>query len=340
MGTHAHRPPEPVLQIEDLHVEFPGAAGTVSAARGVNLTVRPGEIVGLVGESGSGKSVTALSILRLLPPHARVRGRILLGGISVLDLHERQMERIRGRLVGMVFQEPMTSLNPALRVGTLLSQVIRHHAATEGRRISQRQAWQEAEEALRRVQIPDPAGVLRRYPHELSGGMRQRVLIALATLSRPRLLICDEPTTALDVTVQAQILRLIADLAKETGAGVLFITHDLGVVAQLCHQVAVMYAGRIVETGPVSEVLANPRHPYTEGLLQSTPDPHGPLREVTPIRGAPPDPAQLPSGCAFHPRCPVAAERCQAAEPSLALVDDRLVACWVAAGERVEAARG
>lgn len=335
-----NRWPKPVLRIEDLHVEFPGVTGTVSAVRGVDLTVRPGDIVGVVGESGSGKSVTALSILRLLPPHARVRGRILLGDQSILDLPERDMVRIRGRLVGMVFQEPMTSLNPAMRVGTLLSQVIRYHAVIEGRRIPQRQAWQEAEEALRRVQIPDPAAVLRRYPHELSGGMRQRILIALATVSRPRLLICDEPTTALDVTVQAQILRLISDLAQDTGAGVLFITHDLGVVAQLCHQVAVMYAGRIVETGPVSEVLTNPRHPYTKGLLQSTPDPYGPLREVAAIPGAPPDPAQLPPGCAFHPRCPLAQDKCRAAEPSLVPVNDHRVACWVATEASVEAAQG
>lgn len=269
-----------LLEIENLTVAFPGAFGQiVTAVKGISLSLVPGEIVGLVGESGSGKSVTALSVLGLVAPGTRrlSRGRISFRGRNLLACTERELEAVRGREIAMVFQEPMTSLNPSMRIGDLLAEVIATHAG--GRRtwwhrrgITTAEARRSALASLQDVQIPDPQRIMRRYPHELSGGMRQRVLIAMAMASNPRLLICDEPTTALDVTIQAQILRLIVTLSQEHGTAVLFITHDLGVVSQLCDRVAVMQSGYIVEEGPVEQVLTAPAHPYTQSLLKAVPD--------------------------------------------------------------------
>lgn len=320
---------------------FPSAAGPVRAVNGVSFHLEPGETLGLVGESGSGKSVTALTIMRLLPPGARVEGgRVRMDGRDLLSLSEREMRRLRGASIAMVFQEPMTSLNPVLTVGDQIAEAIRLHEP-----VSAGEAWRRAVEMLERVGIPEPARRARQYPHQLSGGMRQRVMIAMAVACRPRVLIADEPTTALDVTVQAQILDLMKELQREFGTAILLITHDLGVVAETCNRVAVMYAGRIVEMAPVAALFDRPLHPYTEGLLHSLPYAARPRERLRAIRGSVPNLARLPSGCAFHPRCPYADALCARnvprlepavgevgeAEPDAATAGTsttRTVACW------------
>ncbi|OGQ13532.1 MAG: peptide ABC transporter ATP-binding protein [Deltaproteobacteria bacterium RBG_16_71_12] len=306
-----------LLELVDLAVSFPAADGNgfVRAADGVNLEVPAGTTVGLVGESGSGKTVTALSILRLLDPPARVTGAVRFGGNNLLELPERELRAIRGNRIAMVFQDPMTSLNPVLTVGEQIAEVVRLHEKRP-----RRAAWARAVEMLETVGISSPAERARAYPHELSGGMRQRVMIGMALACKPDLLIADEPTTALDVTIQAQILELLRRLRAEMGMSVLLITHDLGVVAETCDLVNVMYAGRIVERAPVARIFATPRHPYTLGLLSSMPDFAGP-RRLRAIPGAVPLPGKHPPGCRFADRCERVLDRCRAAEPTLEPAD-------------------
>ncbi|MCB2190717.1 MAG: ABC transporter ATP-binding protein [Deltaproteobacteria bacterium] len=304
----------PLLSIDDLTTVFDSEAEPIVAVDGLSLTVAPGEIAGLVGESGCGKSLTALSVMGLLPPPGRVAGgRILFQEHDLLNMSQAQMRRLRGEQISMIFQEPMTSLNPVFTVGRQIAEEITVHED-----ISKRAAWQRAVEMLKKVGIPEPATRARAYPHQLSGGMRQRVMIAMALALDPRLLIADEPTTALDVTIQAQILTLMRHLQGETGAAVLLITHNLAVVAQTCSRVMVMYTGRLVEDAPVDELFDHPLHPYTRGLLACLParSPR-PGQKLPTIGGIVPPLGNLPQGCAFSDRCPEAFEPCRQAEPAL-----------------------
>jgi oligopeptide/dipeptide ABC transporter ATP-binding protein len=309
-----------MLAIERLSVAFE----RTEVLTEVSLAIAPGEILGVTGESGSGKSLTALAVLGLVPPPGRITsGRIMFDGRDMCSSPERTLERVRGREIGMVFQEPMTALNPVFTVGEQVAEVLRVHAG-----MSRRAAWARAGELFRRVGIPDPRARLAQYPHELSGGMRQRALIAAALACRPRLLIADEPTTALDVTIQAQILALLLDLQREFGMAMLLITHDLGVVAQIAARVAVMYAGRVVEQGLVADVFDRPAHPYTRALLQSVPARNPDVHRLPAIPGNVPAPADWPGGCRFRPRCPDAIAACAAVLPPLvALRGDRAAAC-------------
>jgi len=316
-----------ILQIKDLVVEFQSQGGLVQAVNGISYSVSSGEIVAIVGESGSGKSVSALTILGLVPtpPGRIVSGEILFNGTDLLGLEDTAIRDMRGRDISMVFQEPMTSLNPVLSIGRQLTEGMRLHLG-----LGKQQANQRAIELLTMVGISDPADRLRQYPHQLSGGMRQRVMIAMALSCGPKLIIADEPTTALDVTVQAQVLSLMQDLCKQMDVALVLITHNLGIVARYAERVNVMYAGRIVETGTAMNVYANPSHPYTVGLLNSVPrldqDRGQPLN---PIPGNPPDLAALGDGCAFAPRCRFAEERCERDVPPLTVVsDEHRSACW------------
>jgi oligopeptide/dipeptide ABC transporter ATP-binding protein len=320
----------PLLEIRGLRVSFATDAGPVPAVRGVDLSLAEGETLALVGESGCGKSVTALSILRLVatPPGAYDAGEILLSGEDLLRVSEERIREIRGNDVAMIFQEPMTSLNPVFPVGEQVAETIELH-----QRVGPAEARGRAVEALRRVGIPAPEQRAGEYPHQLSGGLRQRVMIAMALACNPRVLIADEPTTALDVTIQAQILELIAKLQRELGMAVLLITHDLGVVAETAHRVAVMYAGRVVEEAGVLELFERPRHPYTAGLLRSRPRLDVGHGRLVPIEGTVPDALHVPAGCAFHPRCPLAVERCKREEPALLAHAGRRFACFVTAGQ-------
>jgi len=304
----------PILSVRALEVDFVGTGRTVPAVRGVDFDVHANEVLGIVGESGSGKSVTSLAIAGLLPPTARVRGSIRLGGVEITTAEHETLRRMRGVDVGMVFQDPTTTLNPVFTIGRQVTEGQIAHG-----RLRPDEARPRAIELLREVEIPDPAGRVVQYPHQFSGGMRQRAVIAMAMAGRPRLIIADEPTTALDVTVQAQVLALLARRQAETGAAVILITHDLGVIAEMAHRVAVMYGGRIVESGPVEAIFARPRHPYTRALLRSLPQLDGAATRLEPIPGQPPAPANLPPGCPFHPRCVVSGgrERCRIEEPSL-----------------------
>jgi oligopeptide/dipeptide ABC transporter ATP-binding protein len=290
-----------MLRIEDLRIWFQTRAASVRAVDGVDLDIRPGEVLGLVGESGSGKSVTARAIMRLvpMPPGRLVSGRILFHGQDLTALGEREMEELRGGRIAMIFQDPMTFLNPLYTAGDQVAEAIRRHQG-----LARAAARHEVIRLFREVGIPSPELRYGAYPHQLSGGLRQRVMIAMALSSRPELLIADEPTTALDVTIQAQILALLRDLQQGSGMSILLITHDLGVVAEMCDRVAVMYAGRIVEQAPIGELFDHPQHPYTVGLMSAIPRPD--LADVAPrpIEGAPPDMARPPAGCPFHPRCP------------------------------------
>ncbi|WP_371731886.1 ABC transporter ATP-binding protein [Thermaerobacter sp. PB12/4term] len=301
-----------VLEVRGLEVTFPTPAGPARAVGGIDFDLYAGEVLGLVGESGSGKSVTALALMGLLPPGAQVRGEVLFNGQNLLAQPEAQWRRVRGQEMAMIFQEPMTSLNPVMTVGAQIAESLVLHGTPAGT------ARRRAVELLERVGIPEPERRARQYPHQLSGGMRQRVMIAMAMACRPRVLIADEPTTALDVTVQAQILDLMKTLQEETGTAILLITHDLGVVAEMCHRVAVMYAGRIVEKATVADLFDRPGHPYTEGLLQSLPLTAAPKTPLRAMAGAVPHPAHLPPGCAFAPRCPYAVDRCHREVPVLA----------------------
>ena len=312
----------PVLEVQDLRVQLRTPRGTAHVVNGLDYTVGPGETVAVVGESGSGKSVSVLALMGLLPARsATVTGRALLQGEDLLAMSPDRLRQVRGPGMGMVFQDPMTSLNPVLTIGRQLVESVRAHSA-----VSKAAARARAVELLTEVGLPDPARAVDRYPHELSGGMRQRVMIAIALSNSPALLVADEATTALDVTVQAQIIDLIERLQSERGTGVIWITHDLGVVAGIADRVLVMYGGRCVEDGTVDDVLERPRHPYTRGLLGALPDlaeplPDGTRRDLATIPGVPPPPTDLPPGCVFWPRCPVRGDaRCETEQPPLAVV--------------------
>jgi peptide/nickel transport system ATP-binding protein len=323
---------EPLLRVEDLVTSFHTDDGVVRAVDGVSFDLPDGGTLGVVGESGCGKSVTSLSIMRLLPEPAGVieRGRILFDGKDLARLPEKEMRSLRGNRISMIFQEPMTTLNPVHRIGQQIGEAVRLH-----RGASRKEARERAIEMLRLVGIPAPAQRADAYPHELSGGMRQRVVIAMALACEPRLLIADEPTTALDVTIQAQILELLVKLKDEMGMSILFITHDLGVVAELTDQVLVMYAGKVVERAPTAALFREPLHPYTKGLLASVPGfgaTEGKKRLPT-IAGMVPDLRKLPRGCRFQDRCGQVMERCREAEPPLVPIDaDREVACFAVEG--------
>jgi peptide/nickel transport system ATP-binding protein len=327
-----------LLEVHDLHVSFRTRDGVVRAVDGVSLGVDRGETLGVVGESGSGKTVAALTVMGLTRlSNATVSGRVLLDGADLLACPPGEMQRIRGKRIAMIFQDPLSSLHPFFKVGWQIVEAIRAHED-----VSRAEARVRAVEALREVGIPSPERRVDSYPHELSGGMRQRAMIAMALVLDPDVLIADEPTTALDVTVQAQILDLVEALQEEHGTAVVLITHDLGVVAQLADRVAVMYAGRVVERGTLETLLDSPEHPYTWGLLQSIPRLDAPRRErLHPIAGLPPSLIHVPSGCPFHPRCPYAFDVCPEREPPL--VDSQpghAVACHLPVDERRPIGRG
>ncbi len=331
-ASSSPQPPPCVLEVDNLQTYFFTQAGTIRAVDGVSYSVRAGETLGIVGESGCGKSVASLSIMRLVasPPGRIIGGAVRLGSRNLLDLPETDMEAIRGNEISMIFQEPMTSLNPLYTVGHQIAEAIAVH-----RGVSRREARAEAVEMLRRVSIPDPDRRADSYPHQMSGGMRQRVMIAMALACNPKVLIADEPTTALDVTIQAQILQLMRDLQARFGMAIVLITHDMGVVAENADRVVVMYAGRKVEEAAVDELFERPAHPYTEGLLRSIPSldeaaaadrRRGRLNE---IKGMVPSLAQLPPGCSFAPRCKYASEQCRRLYPPLSeLRPGHWVACW------------
>ena len=300
-----------LVEVEDLAVRFVTRESTVHAVNGVTFSVRPGEVLCILGESGSGKSVTLRALMRLLPPkRAQISGAIRVDGQDVLALNGGDLRRLRGGLVSMIFQEPMTALDPVYTIGAQITETIRRHKGGTAA-----EARARALELLDLVKIPSAARRLDNYPHELSGGLRQRAMIAMALSCGPRLLLADEPTTALDATVQIQVLILLRRLQKELGMGTIFVTHDLGVASEIADRIAVMYAGRIVEEGPVADVLANPLHPYTKGLLASTVHGQARDRDIDAIPGSPPDLRLLPTGCAFAPRCALAEPRCRAAIP-------------------------
>lgn len=324
------RAEQPILQVNDLRVSFRMHAGEVQAVRGVSFTIGKGEALAIVGESGCGKSVTAQTIMRLVPsPPSMIKdGSILFNGKHELTkLKERQMEQVRGNEIGMIFQDPMTSLNPTMTVGDQISEGIRKHQKT-----SRQEAWERAEQLLRRVGMSNPRERLSQYPHELSGGMRQRVMIAIALACGPKLLIADEPTTALDVTIQAQIIDLLREIQRQTDTAIMMITHDLGVVAEMAQKVIVMYAGKVVEQGTLDDIFYRASHPYTWGLLRSVPRLDSDRsRELASIPGTPPDLYAPPSGCAFRARCPHAMEICRQKEPDRFDVNGQghRSACWL-----------
>jgi len=324
---------KPLLSVRDLHVEFDTPTGPVAAVSGVGFDIANEQTVALVGESGSGKSVTSLAIMGLLDSRAKVRGEVRIGGRNLLDLSEAQLREVRGREIAMVFQDPMSSLDPLYSVGNQLVETIRLHTD-----LTRMQAIERAAELLDQVGIPDPRSRLKAYPHQMSGGQRQRVMIALALACSPRLLIADEPTTALDVTIEAQILELIRELQREYRMSVLLVTHDMGVVAEMADRVVVYYAGQVVETGRADRVLLHPRHPYTAALFKGVPTPSTDRAlPLTAIRGAVPNPREFPSGCRFHPRCDLAYGRCvDGAVPLFPLEGGtRYSRCWLSDGGHV-----
>jgi len=318
----------PLLEIRDLSTHYVSARGTrvVRAVEDVALRLEAAETLGLVGESGSGKTTLALSILRLLPPAARiVRGEIRFEGADLLTKSNAEMRKIRGKRIAMILQDPMASLNPLFTIGDQVAEPIRVHEGT-GRRA----AWGKAGDLLRAVRIASPETRLTEYPHQMSGGMRQRIVGAIAISCGPRLLIADEPTTSLDLTIQAQYLSLLRDLQRAHRLAMIFITHNLGIVARMCDVVAVMYAGRIVESGAVREIFNAPAHPYTRALLESIPRLGDAQERLAAIDGQPPDPAALPAGCAFHPRCPKAMDRCRDADPPpFTVASGHSARCWL-----------
>jgi len=316
-----------VLEVENLRVTFPGADGSrFAAVDGVSFGLNRGETLALVGESGCGKSLTSLSLLRLVPPPGRIESdsRIHLGDTDVLSLRGEALRDIRGRRIGMIFQDPMTSLDPVYRVGDQIAEGILAHFP-----VPKREARERAVALLREVGIPDPAARAKAYPHQLSGGMRQRVMIAIALAAEPEILVADEPTTALDVTVQAQILEVLDRLRTERGMAVLLITHDLGIVAGRADRVAVMYAGEIVEEAPTATLFARPTHPYTQGLFSSIPRLSGPVERLNPIQGTVPAAASWPSGCRFRPRCPFAFDSCVRDPALLPAGPEHRARCWL-----------
>ena len=321
-----------LLSVEDLSVSFFTEEGAVKAVQNVSINIKKGKTFALVGESGCGKSVTALAIMRLIPdpPGKIVNGKITFGRRSLLNLSDKRMRSIRGNKIAMIFQEPMTSLNPVYTVGNQIVEAIRLH-----QKKTAEAAWADATEMLRKVGIADPAQRVNEYPHQLSGGMRQRVMIAMAVSCQPQLLIADEPTTALDVTIQAQILDLLDLLQRQNQMSILLITHDLGIVAERAEDVAVMYASKIVELAGAKNIFEEPLHPYTQGLLKSLPRLGRSEKRLYTIPGTVPEPLHFPAGCKFHPRCPIGCrdKRCQTVEPALRQVrPNRSVACWYAPG--------
>ena len=315
----------PTLEIRDLRIEFPTRRRTLVALDGVSLAIAPGEILGLVGESGAGKSLTGAAVIGLLQPPGRIAGgQILLQGERIDHLPPARLRAIRGRRIGAIFQDPLTSLNPLLTIGDQLVETIRTHLP-----LSRRDATARALALLREVGIPAPETRLGQHPHQFSGGMRQRVVIALALAAEPVLIIADEPTTALDVSVQAQITALLKRVCREHGTAALLVTHDMGVIAETADRVAVMYAGRLAEIGPVEEVTRRPVHPYTKGLIGSIPSLHRRARQLVQIDGAMPRLDAMPSGCSFHPRCPQAFAPCASRRPELAACGRGAAACWL-----------
>ena len=316
---------EVVLEIRDLKVEFPTRKRSLVAVDGISLEISAGEVLGVVGESGAGKSMTGMAVLGLIEPPGRItKGSVVLLGSRIDKFSERQYEKVRGRKIGAIFQDPLTSLNPLFSIGAQLIETIRLHLD-----LSPKAARDRAIELLLEVGIPAPEERLGHFPHQFSGGMRQRVVIALALCAEPKLIIADEPTTALDVSIQAQIISLLKKLCRKHGMAVMLVTHDMGVIAETVDRVAVMYAGRIVEIGPVMSVIKEPKHPYTIGLMGSIPSLHYDRDQLVQIEGAMPRLNAMPKGCAFHPRCPHAGPRCQAERPALG---DGVVACWIHQG--------
>jgi len=319
----------PLLEVKNLVVEFPTRRGLLRALDGVSLTIAPSEILGVVGESGAGKSLTGAAIIGLLDPPGRIAsGEIHLAGERIDQYSEDQLQGIRGRRIGAIFQDPLASLDPLYSIGHQLIETIRTHLP-----LTAGQARQRAIELLEETGIPAAAERINHYPHQFSGGMRQRVVIALALAAEPQLVIADEPTTALDVSIQAQVIGLLKRICHDRGAAVMLITHDMGVIAETCDRVAVMYAGRIVEIGPVQQVIHAPAHPYTVGLMASIPDLETDLERLAQIDGAMPRLDAIPPGCAFHPRCPRVFERCRVERPELLDADTSRAACWLHATE-------
>lgn len=315
-----------VLEVKHLRVEFPTRKGLLVAVDDVNFEIATGEILGLVGESGAGKSMTGSAIIGLLEPPGRIAaGEICVAGKRIDNLPESKMSQVRGRLIGAIFQDPLTSLDPLMTIGDQLVETITRHLPLDSH-----EARKRAIELLAQTGIPAPEKRINHFPHQFSGGMRQRVVIALALAANPKLIIADEPTTALDVSVQAQIIELLKKLAKESHSGVLLVTHDMGVIAETADRVAVMYSGRIVEIGPVAEVIHNPKHPYTQGLMAAIPDMSEDAEFLHQIEGAMPNLANIPAGCAFHDRCPRKLEKCSCERPQLVKAAcDHKVACWL-----------
>jgi oligopeptide/dipeptide ABC transporter ATP-binding protein len=315
-----------VLEVRELQTHFFLRRGVVKAVDGVSFTLRRGEVLGLVGESGCGKSLTALSVMRLLPKGGAltIHGQVLLNGDDILTRTPGEMREIRGRKISMILQDPQTSLNPVFTIGDQLREAIFRRSGARNRDV-----MQEAVDALRRVDISAPEQRIGQFPHQMSGGMKQRVVGAISISGHPEVLIADEPTTALDVTIQLQYLKLLQRLQQESGMAILFITHDFGVVARMCDRVAVMYAGRIVECGPVAEVFANPSHPYTQALIASVPKMTGSTKRLYTIEGQPPSLMDLPTGCRFAPRCPHVEKRCESAyPPSFTVGAEHTADCW------------
>ncbi|WP_103107777.1 ABC transporter ATP-binding protein [Brevibacillus reuszeri] len=325
----------PILEVKQLQTHIKTAGGVVKAVNGVDLTVHAGETVGIVGESGCGKSVTSLSVMGLLPkPMAYVEsGHILFDGRDITELPEKEMRKLRGNEISMIFQEPMTSLNPVFTIGQQLSEPLRQHTS-----LNKKQIRTKIIEMLRSVGIPRAEQIIDEYPHQLSGGMRQRAMITLAMLCEPKLLIADEPTTALDVTIQAQILQLMRGIKHEKRMSILLITHDLGVVAEMCDRVVVMYAGQVVENADVQTIFNSPKHPYTRGLLASMPNSNERKGELKSIPGSVPRPDELPQGCTFAPRCTEAVEKCWQERPPLLSLTHQSCRCWLYTHEHQEVA--
>jgi peptide/nickel transport system ATP-binding protein len=324
----------PLLQVKNLRVEFPSRRGNLLALDDINFNIDAGEILGVVGESGAGKSLTGAAIIGLLEPPGRVAaGEILLEGRRIDNLPYEEMRKVRGRQIGAIFQDPLTSLNPLYTVGCQLVETILTHLP-----VSPAEARQRAIQLLKDTGIPAAEQRIDHYPHQFSGGMRQRVVIALALAAEPKLIVADEPTTALDVSIQAQIIALLKRLCKEKGAAVMLVTHDMGVIAETCDRVAVMYAGRVAEIGPVQDVIHSPAHPYTEGLMGSIPAMDEDRERLTQIDGAMPRLTAIPRGCAFNPRCPKAFERCRQERPELMDAGRTRAACWLHVEQERQAA--
>jgi len=321
------------LQVRDLSVVYKTIYGDLKAVNRLILTIKMGESVAIVGESGSGKSTLGLSIVRLLPPNARyAEGDVVLDGLQVQKLRDRELYNMRGSSAFMIFQDPLNTLNPVKRVRAQMLEALRMRHHMEGKSVDKTTAVGEVIESLRSVRMPDPEIIINRYPHQLSGGQIQRVVIAMALLMRPKLLIADEPTSALDVTIQAQVLKLMRDLQKEYGMSILFITHDISIAYAISDRIVVMYAGEIIEDGPTEKVIRNPLHPYAQALIASIPKKTKAQGDLSTIQGNPPNMLKPPSGCRFHPRCPFVMQKCKTNSPNFTENDERSVRCFLYAG--------